>query len=292
MKTKAAPWQKMKTNLKLGLRTLDEKNWLPFEDFFGNTAARSHQLATKFDLFNSRYEEVFATLPSANAASNEVLEMVEAHLHAYHPKYSRNTELSLHPLETAARLIPEDLLLIEPRQSKSNKSSYQPEWCLAAGALCFPAHWKLKEKMDKALAIIHKPVPDYEKILANPVNRLFTNMRIGPISTRVNWSLQFGDALFMPVRSHAKKQTACKAGGQIYVRIENQTLRKLPKTGHVLFTIRTHLAPVTNWSKSSGAIEELLFLLENMPNKMRRYKGADIYEKSLRKILADNQYNV
>ena len=86
MKTKVAPWQKMRSNLKLGLRALAEENWLPFEDFFGNTNARSHQLSTKFDLFNNHYNEVFAALPSADAASEEVLKMVEAHLHTYHPK--------------------------------------------------------------------------------------------------------------------------------------------------------------------------------------------------------------
>lgn len=287
MKITTPPWQKMSSNLKLGLRVRDEENWLPFEDIFDNPMARPHQLATKLALLKNCHNEVFAALPSADATSEEVLKMVEAHLQAYHPRCSKPQAQSLHPLEAAARLVPEDLLIIEPRRGHNNKPSHQPDWCLVAGALCFPAHWKLQEKMNKSLAVIHEPVPDYGEILASPVNRFFNNMSIGPISARMNWSLQFGDTLFTPVRSHTENQAKSLASNQIYVRVENQTLRKLPKTGHVLFTIRTHLVPITKWRNTEGAIEDLLCLLKNMSGQMRHYKGADIYEASLQKMMTD-----
>ena len=286
MREKLAPWQRLGTNLKLGLRARDETNWLPFTDLFGNNRARGRQLATKSKLFETRYPEVFAALPNARAASVEVLEMVIAHIHANHPKVIARPNHSGHPLEAAARLIPEDLLLLKPQQCVNINSTNQPDWLLVAGALCFPAHWILQEKMNKPLVDIHKPVPHYAEKLGAPVDRFFNNMKIGSISTRMNWSLQTGDALFTPIRCHQLDRPHHKKRDQIHVRVESQTFRKLPKTGQVLFTIHTHLAPVADWFDTKGAIQDLLDFLEGMTPEMRIYKGAAIYEARLKKILA------
>ena len=72
---------------------------------------------------------------------------------------------------------------------------------------------------------------------------------------------------------------------QIHLRVERQTLRKLPQTGNVLFTIRTYLAPVSAWQDSEGAIDDLLFVLGEMSPEMRHNKGAAIYEASLGHML-------
>ncbi len=285
MKKKAAPWQRLGINLKLGLRARDESNWLPFNDLFGDHKARSRQLAAKSNLLKTRHNEVFSALPSADAASAEVLEMIIEYLHTHHQKAKEDPNQALHPLEAAARLTPEDLLILEPRQLTDENSTKHTEWCLVAGALCFPAHWLLEEKMDKPLGAIHGPVPHYDKTLDAPVNRFFNNMKIGPISTRMNWSLQSGDALFSPIRAHQLIQPNNKYKEQLYVRIENQTLRKLPQTGQILFTIRTHLAPVANWCETKGAIEDLLAILGDMSPEMQKYKGTAIYETRLRQML-------
>ncbi|MAB04264.1 MAG: hypothetical protein CL688_06750 [Candidatus Puniceispirillum sp.] len=285
MTQKAAPWQKLGLNLKLGLRACDEANWLPFDDLFGDTTARPRQFLTKTELLHDRHEDVFSALPNSTAASAEVLEIITTHLAAHYPDIPLDVNPSLHPLEGAARLILEDLLILAPRQRSDGKDATQTDWCLVAGALCFPAHWVLQKKMGKPLAAIHEPVPHYTEVLRDHVDRFFTAMKIGTISMRMNWSLQTDDALYAPLRLHQPDTSLGMTCDQIHLRVERQTLRKLPQTGNILFTIRTYLAPVSAWQDSEGAIEDLLFVLGDMSPEMRHYKGATIYETSLRNML-------
>lgn len=285
MTLKPAPWQRLGRNLKMGLRACDEAHWLPLNDLFDDAKARHRQLLAKADLLDHHHEDVFSALPNSTAASAEVLEMITTHLIAYYPDLPLQIDSSLHPLEAAARLVPEDLLVLAPRNGSEKTPDSHPDWHLNAGALCFPAHWILREKMNKSLAAIHEPVPHYANVLSSPVDRFFNSMKIGTISMRMNWSLQTDDTLYAPVRQNQPDPSHRLNCDQIHLRVERQTMRKLPQTGHVLFTIRTCLAPVSAWKDNEGAIEELLLLLEEMSPEMRHYKGATIFEDNLRKIM-------
>ena len=139
--------------------------------------------------------------------------------------------------------------------------------------------------MGKPLASIHEPVPQYPEVLRNHVDRFFTAMKIGTISMRINLSLQTDGALYAPVRLNQPDPSLEMTCDQIHLRVERQTLRKLPQTGNVLFTIRTNLAPVSAWQGNEGAIKNLLFILGDMSPEMRPYKGTAIHEASLRNML-------
>ncbi len=287
MKTERAPWQRLGFKLKLGLRARDEADWLPYGDLFNDHLARDRQRAYKAQLLTNKHDEVFAALPGTAAAGREVLEMVQSHLAQFHDIKSADPHPNdhLHPLDMAARLLPEDLLLLEPRRRDRGGAGGDFNWYLVAASLCFPAHWILAEKMNRALAAIHAPVPDYREQLETPMDRFFTNMKIGPISGRMNWSLQLGDELFSPQRSTRKAALGDLANENIFLRVENQTLRKLPKTGLVLFTIRTHMVPVIRWQSTPGAIAELIEMLDQMSKELQDYKGAHLYRDALKQSL-------
>ena len=279
-----APWQKLGYTLKLGLRALPEVDWLPHEDLFGNAAARQLQLNTKAELLRDRHQDVFASLPETEAAGAETLAMVQSHLKTHQPQTalsSQNTD-GLHPLDAAARLIPEDLLLLAPRERETETQSGAYDWVLVAASLCFPAHWVLAEKIGLPLAGIHAPVPHYQERLETPIDRFFTNMKIGPISTRMNWSLQLGAELYAPHRSERQAAVADINSHDLCVRLESQTLRKLPQSGCVLFTIRTHLVPFSHWQDTPHALQDLVTMLGEMSPETRAYKGAHLYEDALK----------
>jgi len=285
MAEKQAPWQRLGFKLKLGLRSRDEADWLPHDDLFDDSEARDQQLTLKAKLLNENHDSVFAALPGSEAAGAEVLAMVIAHLETHHGAQNPKPDASIHPLDAAARLIPEDLLLLEPRPRDADNPGGAFEWCLVAASLCFPAHWVLAEKMNRPLAAIHAPVPHYRERLEVPMDRFFTNMNTGPISTRMNWSLQLGPELFAPHRSERKAALGDMANEQMCLRVENQTLRKLPQSGQVLFTIRTHMVPMARWRNTPGAIEDLVAMLGEMSAQTREYKGAHLYEDALRASL-------
>ena len=290
MKAEQAPWQKLGFKLKLGLRARDEADWLPHDDLFDDHSARDSQLAYKAQLLGDRHDEVFAALPGSEPAGREVLAMVRTHLQQFHDASLPDlpADADLHPLDAAARLVPEDLLLLEPRRRANGGTGGDFDWYLVAASLCFPAHWVLAEKMNKPLAAIHAPVPDYRERLETPMDRFFTNMKIGPISSRMNWSLQLGDELFSPHRSTRKAPMGDLANEDMCLRMENQTLRKLPETGLVLFTIRTHMVPMIRWQSTPGAIAALVDMLDQMSEAARNYKGAHLYRDALQQFLINS----
>ena len=288
-----APWQRLGFKLKLGLRARSEAEWLPSNDLFGNRAARAKQIALKKRLLAKHHQDVFSAMPNTNVASDEVLEMVRQHLTAYHNNYAHNehthndrmaaSDANLHPLDRAARLVPEDLLLLAPFPEAATDDKTAVKWHLVAASLCFPAHWVLAEKMNKPLAAIHDPVPHYDERLAGPVDRFFDKMTIGPISARMNWSLQIGTDLFTPHRAQRQAAAGDLDNHQLCLRLESQTLRKLPQTGFVLFTIRTHIEPVSRWKHTPNAIEDLAKMLNDMSSESQSYKGALLYAGALAK---------
>jgi len=68
------------------------------------------------------------------------------------------------------------------------------------------------------------------------------------------------------------------------VRVERQTLTKLPETGAIVFTIRIYLDPVTafrNHPDGPRLRAALAEQLEGLANDQLRYKGLDIQRKRL-----------
>ena len=64
----------------------------------------------------------------------------------------------------------EDLLIL-------NWNSSYNEHVLDGGILCFPALWKLTEKVNKPLSRIHKPVKTYDPKVTRSVQRMFNNLK-------------------------------------------------------------------------------------------------------------------
>lgn len=226
----------------IGLKPLDPAQWIDVD-----TELPAY-LAEKSRLFATRHAEVFAAEPGTEAAQREVLERLVAHLTAHHPVTHVGdgdamgvigapvSLVSGRPaLETAARLVQEDLVLM--RRGPDG-------WRLAAAALCFPSAWRLADKFGRPMHEVHAPVPGFGAGTrpAELITRMFDSLRPSAAMLRWNWSL-FGDAiLFHPEPSHAVPRFGI-SGEKAVVRLERQTLTKLD-TGDVLFTIRIYLEPI------------------------------------------------
>ena len=283
-KTDQTPWERLGNKFTLGLRTRTEAEWLPFDDAFGDAGRRRDQMTEREWLFDNRHDETFNALNGSEEAGAEVHDMVIAHLAKYHGTVPKEPKHGMHPLEATARMVTEDLLLLKPLPRKDNEALL--DWTLLAAALAFPAHWVLAEKMGKPLADIHEPVPHYAERLETPMDRFFTNMKVGPISHRWNWSVMTSHRLFTPHRSRRTPLAPGAGLDKIFIRMESQTLRKLPRTGMILFTIRTYAEPLSRWATMPGAVASLLEMLDGMTPEMRDYKGFVMYEDALRTFVA------
>ncbi len=226
-----APW------LRMGTRQLGDRPWLVVDQKYRD------ELALKQRLCRERHDEVFAAEPDTEAAGAEVLTMIDAALGdlpaVRHPEVSGPEPVrsdDLHPLDRAGRMVQEDLCLM--RRADEG-------WVLAAASLCFPSRWRLGEKMGRPLMDVHGPVVGYRTALADRVDSLFD--RLGDrIVWRRNWFVHPDDELFQPDRPVGGDPIIpterCRS--ELILRSERQTIRRLPETGWVLFTVRIQHEPL------------------------------------------------
>jgi molybdopterin converting factor small subunit len=240
----------------IGLKPLDLKNWIEIDGTF------DFQLAEKRRIFAEYHDKVFVAERGTENAQAEVLALLTEHLPARFPeRYQRDGERltvvghpqldgldtrDLPPLHKASLLIQEDLILM--RRGEEG-------WRLAAGSLCFPSSWLLTEKFGKPMSGIHEPVPGFGPGTRNAglIDRMFDKLQIMQPVERFNWSIQVGDALYHPLSNAGRIDRATgrpmrfpdvEAAARAFIRVERQTLRKLPISGDILFTIRIYLDPM------------------------------------------------
>ncbi len=266
-----APWQRLGKKLQMGLRSCAEEDWLLTPDAFGDAEMHPRQLALKQELSQSHHHDIFDATADSMDASLETFALVQENLAAHHGM-ELTPDAARHPLDSAAMKIPEDLLLLAPEDTEKGTV-----WVLKAASLAFPSHWVLAEKMGKPMGAIHAPVPGYGDVLERPVDRFFNTMLKGPISQRRNWALQIDDGLFTPSRFDHPPITTDAIASRLFVRVERQTLRKLPLSGWIIFTIQTAMAPIGMWQDDQPALNELAVLIAGMTAAERAYRGVDEY---------------
>ncbi len=58
----------------------------------------------------------------------------------------------------------------------------------------------------------------------------------------------------------------------LYWRIERQTVRRLPKTGAIIFTIKVYIHPLEALAKSPSTLSSLISAIDQCPQELARYK--------------------
>jgi hypothetical protein len=178
------------------------------------------------------------------------------------------------PLDWIGRRVVEDLLLLTDG----------PGWPLAAGQLCFPNDWCLPDKLGRPLLAVHAPVPGFAGTLGPDSLSLLDRLRPERPVWRANWAIRATDALDLSPRARAPagaEVTADTAGEALFVRVERQTLSRLPRSGAVLFTIHTRSRSLTEAIEDSSAAARLLGTIRSMPVEMAGYKGLAPFRDAL-----------
>ena len=70
-----------------------------------------------------------------------------------------------------------------------------------------------------------------------------------------------------------------------HFRSERQSLRRLPRSGGVVFTIRTYFEPVTMIAKEPGVPGRLASAVRSWGDDVSKYKGKERYQKVLLEYL-------
>jgi dimethylamine monooxygenase subunit A len=226
------------SGLRMGLKALPAEAWLD------QGALYPERLAAKKRVLQACPQSVQA-LPEAGPALLELNQLLGLPAH---------TSLALAGLTTL-----EDLCLLEP---------YAGTHRLTAATLAFPTDWHLSEKLGQPLMDIHAPITGYAGKLAHGVEHFFNTLQPGALFMRSNWFVVETDALrYLPTGPAEQRFAAIaaeQAGEALFLRCERQTLRRLPASLAVLFTIGVYLCPLNALSNQELGL--LVQALESLPD--------------------------
>ena len=269
----------------MGLVATPEAEWFEIDALY------PAEMAERRRLLDHQRDAVFAAEPASAPARAEVLAMVLDHLTATYPDWFARGETAVHvrltgetlplaaydPLELAGRLVQEDLCVIETPEPGDVR--------LTAAVLCFPSRWRLDEKIGRPLAAVHGRVPFYQERLAVPVDRFMERIRPGHIAARINWAMVDDPTLFQPEGKGRTGQdasiTAANAGERLYLRVERQTLRRMPASGAVLFGIRVHVYPLARMASGADTAAILAAAVRALPPETAHYKSLPVFQAAL-----------
>jgi hypothetical protein len=232
-----APWGDPRTRRLPGTQPLDPDDWLRVDEAYAG------QMALRDRLIATREAEVHAVLPAAAEAAAELWDEIAPRLPGLGFALGRGTVVRpdgvavvpdpQHPLLTLGRLLQEDFCLLAPGPGG--------EPVLAAAILCFPAGWRLDEKLGRSLVRLHAPVARYDGDVAARVARMMAAIRPGAPLWRANAHLS--DApLFNPLSEDQPRGLA--PAGAPFVRSERQCLLRLLRSGAIVFSIHTYLVRI------------------------------------------------
>lgn len=282
------PYQPGPFRIGMDLQPLNPAEWIEIDRLLPD------QLTEKRRLLAERYREVFAVLPQAEPGARETLKLLLQHLQLYFPQLydQRGDRLvnrvtgeswsladdTIHPLELAGRLVQEDFCLM-------GRDPEKDVYRLIGASVCFPSRWRLAEKLGLPINEIHIPVPTYAERLGTAMNRLFDRLRVEKPVWRMNWGVVDDGALFQPVvrprPPDAPPITADNAGDWLWLRMERQTLRRLPASRDVLFTIRIYSHPLWQLAQKPRRATALAAALRGLDESMQAYKSVAAYRDAV-----------
>ena len=263
---------------RLGLRPLEIEDWIQIGPDY------THEMALKRDVLERFPSTVLCHLDDAEPEAREVLDDLVAHLcNTWPDRFTTDGDVvtnhvtgevfglhgPLHPLDLAGRLVQEDLALLVERDGRL---------VFGGGSVCFPNRWDLPSKLGRTMAEVHAPVSRLNEQLADPIDGFFDRLRPGRDFWRLGWGVLDTDQLYQATDGTAPPRPPLPdldgAGDGLYLRVERETLRRFPRTGCVLFTIRTYLRPLAHLADRPEDARRLADALRALPDDVADYKAV------------------
>ncbi|KAK9247001.1 hypothetical protein V1506DRAFT_533241 [Lipomyces tetrasporus] len=305
--TKPLPYRPFKHNyhVTMGIRNMNWQEWIELDNEFLKYHKR------KCERLAERREKLVMTAPEAYDAAMELLEEFREWLPARYPTLFKRTDVGIDnlvtgesfniaerplkdnvdPMEIAAKLVQDDLAIMMPGEDG--------QYYLKSACILLAGFWRLADKFGMPLSEIHTSgdVPQFKEKLQVSMERFFVRMRVDKPVVRNNYFLQTDDDLGWSraigpednddigwdAAEHAQDIT------KMHFRSERQSLRRLPKSGGVVFTIRTYFVPITELAKEPYVPGRLADGIRAWSDDVALYKGKRKFDKIVLEYL-DEQH--
>ncbi|KZV68128.1 hypothetical protein PENSPDRAFT_27311 [Peniophora sp. CONT] len=206
------------------------------------------------------------------------------------------------PITVAGLLVQDDLaLMLEGKDGV---------YYLRSGSILTAGFWRVEDKLGMSLDDIHLSgnVPQYQTKLKASMNRFFARLTTDKLIQRNNYFFKLVNDPSQPVEPRdpnelgwaeymVGEEDAFAPGrglsdntgeeatrpdpspSQMRLRMERQTLRRLPRTGAVCFTIRTYVVPLEELAHEPGVPGRAASAIRSWPQDVAGYKNRDQYEQ-------------
>ncbi|RPB21094.1 hypothetical protein L211DRAFT_841075 [Terfezia boudieri ATCC MYA-4762] len=225
-------------------------------------------------------------------------------------KGSKRAQAVDYLLRAIATTIEEDFLMLLPDSLLPNEGKVS-DYIMRAFCVCFPSGFNASGFLGKPLAAIHTPVPGYKERLQMSMDRFFGRVMVGRLWRRWNWTVTTHNGLCVPhgnelYETEVPKPMENSDPAQAQLRVEYQTLTRLPNTQALVFTIRTYLTPLGQirnepppvhagteekpepgygTPNGRGGPEDLADAIEGIKGPMMEYKNFHIFNERVVRYL-------
>ncbi|KAI4276639.1 MAG: hypothetical protein L6R38_005600 [Xanthoria sp. 2 TBL-2021] len=243
----------------MSLNRLQTDWWLELEKTY------VEKIKERKGLYDKNGTMVLNYLPGSELGCKEVMEMALQFLCARYPHYfslsnsedngyvfhngilhNQTVIRDMHPLHVLLENVPEDFAVM----IRNPDDGY---YYFRAGILCSSLGWSVKSKLGMQLKEIHSPIPDYKEKMEFSMDRYFSKLPTARPIQRGSWGLEIDTPLFMPPGDPHEKYRKVQLPetelplSRIHLRVDWQTLRRLPLSGAIIFNFKALFTPVEDF---------------------------------------------
>ncbi len=255
----------------------------------------------KRELLAAYPDRYYRTLPGSLPAQRELLERVVAHLLKDYPDRFVRSRSNLRSLDTGAefdlsdqgiepllqlsQFIEEDFMLIEETEGGA---------IITAASNAYSSSGRLVASVGRAIDWAHVPVPGLSEMLGRRIDRIVGSVHAATPGERFNWQLTPMASIFFPRDDpHAANAAAMhrildtlrgnpeRAGDLLWIRVERQTLSRLPDSRAVAFSLHTYSDPLASVQSDVESVRAILALLRAYSPERLKYSEMDIIREPI-----------
>jgi len=289
------PYRWAGVDFALGLRPIRMSEWIQFSPrHAGNMSEKRARLGAQRDQY-------YRTLPESLEAQRELRARVVAHLATDHSdryalagstltshRESRTWDLDdpdVEPLRQLGDVVEEDFMLLHEVEGVTR---------IIASSNAYSSSGRLVAAVGQTVHWAHIPVPTLSDKLGGRIDRVLSSVHEDTPCERFNWQVTPMATLFFPHddphRANASAMHAVcdalrrepgRAGELLFIRVERQTLSRLPASRAVAFSLHTYSDPLSSLGADPEAARSMLKLLEGYSASRWHYTEMDIVREPL-----------
>ncbi|ODQ78000.1 hypothetical protein BABINDRAFT_163049 [Babjeviella inositovora NRRL Y-12698] len=266
----------------MSIYKLPINHWLDMDKYYW------HYIEEKKRILHQYGDENISWLPESHDACVELMETVRTHMLKRYPLLFESSDggvtmlnkltgehidmsepLQHHPLVYVSKMAKEDFYIVQQRDDGKHY--------LVAACVAFPGgSFGIKGILGTHLDHIHELVPFYETKLKPSMERWFGKMEPADLVERGSWYITWDHKLFrnnIYALKEGKKVHSGIPPTEFNVRVDRQTLRRLPRTRAIVFTAHPLFYSIEEMKDEPMVPSLLRKIIYEAPESIIRYKS-------------------